>query len=51
MVPASGAISPAMAEISVVLPLPEKPTMATNSPSRISRLMSRSTGVRAAPSP
>src|SRR5688572_14660127 len=37
---------PAMREMRVVLPEPEYPTMATNSPRSISRLMSRRTSVR-----
>jgi hypothetical protein len=51
IVPLSGAISPAMAEMSVVLPEPENPTMAMNSPSATERSMPVSTSVRVAPSP
>ncbi len=51
MVPLSGAMRPAMAEISVVLPEPEKPTMAMNSPSATERSMPPRTSVRLAPSP
>src|SRR5262245_43967008 len=40
-----------MAEMSVVLPLPENPTIGTNSPASIERLTSCSTSVRALPSP
>src|SRR5689334_9323953 len=43
--PASGVSSPAIAETSVVLPLPEKPTMATNSPASMERLTSWSTSL------
>jgi hypothetical protein len=49
--PLSGRISPATVEISVVLPEPENPTMATNSPSAMESEMSRSTSMRAAPLP
>src|SRR6185503_16327550 len=49
--PASGSSSPAMAQMSVVLPLPENPTMATNSPLSIEKFTSCSTSVRALPSP
>src|SRR5690242_10808547 len=51
MVPVSGSSSPAIIEISVVLPLPEKPTIATNSPASIARFTSCRTSVRCAPSP
>src|SRR5688500_4879412 len=47
--PASGFVRPASIEISVVLPAPLYPTMATNSPSWIDRLMSDKTSVRVAP--
>src|SRR4051812_9137623 len=43
MQPVSGRISPAMSEIRVVLPEPEKPTIATNSPFSMFRSMSRRT--------
>jgi hypothetical protein len=49
--PVSGDARPAMRLTSVVLPDPENPTIATNSPSAIERLMSRNTELRAAPAP
>src|SRR6185436_1642112 len=44
-VPESGFSSPAMRLISVVLPAPENPTIATNSPLSMDRLMSLSTSL------
>src|SRR5262245_21808145 len=44
--PASGATKPAMMFISVVLPQPDGPTIATNSPSRTLKLTSATTGRR-----
>src|SRR5690606_25467070 len=49
--PWSAAISPASRLMSVVLPLPEKPTMATNSPGSTRRLRFFRTSVRALPCP
>jgi hypothetical protein len=40
-----------MSDMSVVFPAPENPTMATNSPSSIVRLMSLSTSLRCEPLP
>ena len=45
--PASGSIRPASSDTSVVLPLPEKPTMATSSPAPIAKSTSCSTSMRA----
>ena len=50
-VPESGFSRPATMEISVVLPAPEYPTTATNSPSLTVRLTSLSTWLRFLPSP
>src|SRR5687767_1904527 len=46
MSPASGASNPAMRETNVVLPEPLWPTIATNSPCLISKLISARTSVR-----
>ena len=49
--PSVGAIRPAMHRSSVDLPLPLRPSSATNSPSATSRLMSSSTGSGRPPGP
>ena len=51
IVPASGAVSPAIMLTSVDLPAPEYPTMATSSPRATDRSMLASTSVRPAPFP
>jgi hypothetical protein len=49
--PLSAVVRPASRLISVVLPLPEKPTMATNSPGATCRFSPCSTSLRASPWP